>query len=295
MDKFVDLFLDYLSVERGLAENTIVSYRRDLSAYLKFLDAVAKKSVSATTREDIRDFMLHEKDKGLSANSISRNLTALRMFYRFLMRERLIKADVSTYIDSPRLWKKIPDILNIEEVERLIKAPDLGTDQGVRDRAIIETMYATGMRVSEVSNLKLGDVNQDVGFVRCLGKGKKERIVPLGREAQAAIDRYCGRVRSKQAKKGSATELFLNRSGKKISRISLWKLIKKYARQAKIKKPMMPHILRHSFATHLLERGADLRAVQEMLGHASISTTQIYTHLNRDHLKSIHKQYHPRG
>ncbi len=239
--------------------------------------------------------MLHQKDKGLSAASIARNLTALRMLYRFLARERLIKSDVSTYIDTPRLWKHIPDVLDLTEVERLIEAPDLNIPQGVRDRAILELMYATGMRVSEVSGLKVNDVNMDVGFVRCLGKGRKERLIPLGKKAISAIGRYLDRVRPLSAKKGTSAELFLNRSGKRLSRISIWKLVKIYARRAKIKKPIKPHLLRHSFATHLLERGADLRSVQEMLGHANISTTQIYTHVNRDRLKSIHKMYHPRG
>lgn len=296
MDKnFLDLFLDYLSIEKGLSKNTLEAYRRDLLVYVHFLESVVKKNVALSSRDDIRDFMLHEKDKGLSANSIARNLTALRMFYRFLARERLIKTDVSSYIDTPKLWKRIPEILNYDEVERLIAAPDLKKDQGIRDRAILELMYATGMRVSEVTNIKVHEVNREVGFVRCLGKGRKERIIPLGREASSAIDRYLSKVRPKQVKGQGITELFLNRSGKKISRISLWKLIKKYSREAKIKKHMKPHILRHSFATHLLERGADLRSVQEMLGHTNISTTQIYTHINRDRLKSIHKMFHPRG
>jgi integrase/recombinase XerD len=294
MDKHVELFLDYLSVERGLSKNTILAYRSDLKDYTGFLEAVAKKSVSASSREDIRDFMLHQKDKGLSVNSISRALAALRMFYRFLAREKLIKSDVSSYIDSPKLWKKIPDVLNLDEVERLIEAPDLNSPQGIRDRAILEVMYATGMRVSEVAGLRVTDLNADVGFVRCLGKGKKERIVPLGTKAVAAVARYLEKVRPRLAKSG-VQELFLNRSGRKISRVSLWKLIKGYARKARIKKPIRPHILRHSFATHLLERGADLRSVQEMLGHANISTTQIYTHINKDRLRSIHKMYHPRG
>jgi len=294
MDKHVELFLDYLSVERGLSKNTILAYRSDLKDYTGFLEAVAKKSVSASSREDIRDFMLHQKDKGLSVNSISRALAALRMFYRFLAREKLIKSDVSSYIDSPKLWKKIPDVLNLDEVERLIEAPDLNSPQGIRDRAILEVMYATGMRVSEVAGLRVADLNADVGFVRCLGKGKKERIVPLGTKAVVAVARYLEKVRPRLAKSG-VQELFLNRSGRKISRVSLWKLIKGYARKARIKKPIRPHILRHSFATHLLERGADLRSVQEMLGHANISTTQIYTHINKDRLRSIHKMYHPRG
>lgn len=295
MDQYVDIFLDYLSVERGLAKNTIISYRRDLDSYLKFLGAVAQKTVAASSRDDIRDFMLYEKDKGLSANSIARSLASLRMFYRFCARERLIKADVSSYIDTPRLWKRIPDVLSLQDVEKLIEAPDLNTPRGIRDKAILEVMYATGMRVSEVSHLKLSDANREVGFVRCVGKGRKERIIPLGQKAIVALTRYLENVRPKQAKAESVAEIFLNRSGKRISRISLWKLIKAYAKKAHIRKEIRPHTLRHSFATHLLERGADLRSVQEMLGHANISTTQIYTHVSQDRLKTIHKMYHPRG
>ncbi len=212
------------------------------------------------------------------------------------MRERLIKADISSYIDTPRLWKKIPNVLSVSEVERLIATPDLNTEQGLRDRAILELMYATGMRVSEVSGVKTKDLNLDIGFVRCFGKGNKERLIPLGRKAIAAVQRYLERARPKFVKKVlSPAELFLNRSGKRISRVSLWKLIKSYAKKARIKKEIKPHILRHSFATHLLERGADLRSVQEMLGHANISTTQIYTHIDQNRLKSIHKMFHPRG
>jgi integrase/recombinase XerD len=295
MDTFVKMFLDYLSVERGLAANTIQAYRADLGAYMKFLEAVAKKTVAASSREDIRDFMLHEKDKGLSVNSIARSLAALRMFYRFLAREKLIKADVSSYVDTPKLWKRIPHVLSTEEVKRLIEAPDLTKDQGIRDRAILEVMYATGMRVSETSGVKTSDANLEIGFIRCLGKGRKERIVPLGKKAVEAVARYLEKVRPRLCRRGAAPELFLNRSGKRLSRISIWKLIKAYARQARIKKEIRPHILRHSFATHLLEHGADLRSVQEMLGHANISTTQIYTHIEKDRLKSIHKAFHPRG
>jgi len=295
MDKLAEMFLDYLSVERGLAINTIQSYRRDLVSYIKFLDAVEKKKVSQATRDTIRDYMLFAKDKGLSVSSIARALAALRMFYRFLARERLIKADVSSYIDSPKLWKRIPDILNIEEVERLIEAPDLKTVQGRRDRAILEVMYATGMRASEVTGVKANDVNTEIGFVRCLGKGRKERIIPLGKKAIVAVTRYATTSRPRLLKNGVSLELFLNRSGKRLSRVSLWKLIKAYARKARIKKKMRPHLLRHSFATHLLEGGADLRSVQEMLGHANIGTTQIYTHVTRDRLKLVHKSFHPRG
>jgi integrase/recombinase XerD len=216
------------------------------------------------------------------------------MFHRFLARERILSADPSALIDSPKLWKRVPDTLSVNEVEALIAQPDVRDTQGIRDKAILETLYATGMRVSEAVNLKKDNVNLEIGFLRCIGKGNKERIVPLGKKAIASIKRYLEASRPKLIKNKESEFLFVSRLGSKISRQSFWKIIKKYARLARIKKPIKPHILRHSFATHLLERGADLRSVQEMLGHSDISTTQIYTHVNKDRLKSIHKQFHPR-
>ena len=294
MKDFIDAFLDYLSVERGLSSNTITSYRGDLNSYLDFLAGFHIDAVSKTTKNNIIDFMLFQKDKGIGANSIARRLAAIKSFYRFLVRERLLKNDPTSLIDSPKLWKKIPETLSVNEVEALINQPELRRKQGIRDRAILETLYASGMRVSEAVNLKLDNVNLDIGFLRCIGKGNKERVIPLGRKATSSIKRYLEVSRPNLLGKKESEFLFLSRFGKKISRQSFWKLIKKYALEAGIKKPMRPHILRHSFATHLLERGADLRSVQEMLGHANISTTQIYTHINKDRLKSIHRLYHPR-
>jgi integrase/recombinase XerD len=238
--------------------------------------------------------MLSQKDKGLAANSVARRLAAIKSFYRFLVRERILKADPSSLIDSPKLWKKIPDALSINEVAALLEEPNIRQQQGIRDRAILEALYATGMRVSEAVNLKKDNVNLEVGFLRCIGKGNKERVIPLGKKAITSLERYLTIARPQLLKGKTSEYLFLNRFGKRISRQSLWKIIKRYARQAGIKKPIWPHILRHSFATHLLERGADLRSVQEMLGHSNISTTQIYTHINKDRLKTIHKMFHPR-
>ncbi len=294
MKEFIDTFLNYMAVERGLAKNTVSAYQDDLLAYSDFLSKRSIDALSRTERNDIVNFMLFQKDKGISANSISRRLAAIKMFYRFLVRERLLKNDPTSLIDSPKLWKKIPETLSLNEVEALLNAADLRSKQGIRDRAILETLYATGMRVSEAVNLKKDNVNLDVGFLRCIGKGNKERVIPLGKKAVASINRYLAVSRPYLLKKKQSDYLFLNRSGNKISRQSFWKIIKKYARAARIKKPIKPHILRHTFATHLLERGADLRSVQEMLGHANISTTQIYTHINRERLKSIHKMFHPR-
>jgi integrase/recombinase XerD len=294
MKELIDSFLDYLSVERGLAGNTIVSYREDLNSYMDFLQRHHVDALSKIAKNDIINFMLSQKDRGISANSIARRLAAIRMFHRFLARERILKSDPTSLIDSPKLWKKIPDTLSLNEVETLLSQPNIRDRQGIRDRSILETLYATGMRVSEAANLKVNNVNLDIGFLRCIGKGNKERVIPLGKKAVGSLRRYLEISRPCLLKKKESEFLFLNRFGKKISRQSLWKIIKRYAREARIKKPIMPHILRHSFATHLLERGADLRSVQEMLGHANISTTQIYTHINKERLKTIHRMFHPR-
>ncbi|MFA5145495.1 MAG: site-specific tyrosine recombinase XerD [Candidatus Omnitrophota bacterium] len=294
MKELIDTFLNYLSVERGLARNTIIAYREDLNSYIDFIIKSHIDALSKITKNDIVNFMLDQKDKGISANSIARRLAAMRMFHRFLAREKILKGDATSLIDSPRLWKKVPDTLSLNEVEALIAQPDIRDKQGIRDRAILEILYATGMRVSEAVNLRADNVNLDIGFLRCIGKGNKERVIPLGKKAISSIQRYLISSRPHFLKNKESEFMFLNRFGKKISRQSLWKLLKKYARQAKIKKTIKPHILRHSFATHLLERGADLRSVQEMLGHSNISTTQIYTHINKDRLKTVHRMFHPR-
>lgn len=296
MQELVKSFLSYLSVEKSLAKNTIVSYRRDLKKYIKYLEDSKINSLANSSRKDITDFLFYLKDKGLATNSIARNLAAIKVFHRFLVRERILKEDPSSILESPKLWKKIPDVLSLEETEALITAPNLTGIQGIRDRAILELMYATGLRVSEVATLKIQDVNLDVGFLRCIGKGSKERVVPLGKEAARAVRRYLEKARPTLARnRPEEGILFLSRLGKLISRQSLWKVVKRYAKIAKIKnKDIKPHILRHSFATHLLERGADLRSVQEMLGHSDISTTQIYTHIDKNRLKLIHKTFHPR-
>jgi len=294
MKELIDLFLEYLAVERSLAKNTISSYRGDLNIYLDFMAKRGHNAASAIAKNDIVEFMIFTKERGISPNSISRRLAAIRMFHRFLVRERILKNDPTALIDSPKLWKKVPDALSLNEVEALIAQPQVRNYQGARDKAILETLYATGMRVSEATHLKTDNVNLDIGFLRCIGKGNKERIIPLGKKAIHSIQRYLEFGRPQLLKKKTSEFLFVNRSGVKLSRQSIWKLIKQYARQAKIKKPIKVHTLRHSFATHLLERGADLRSVQEMLGHSSISTTQIYTHIDKERLKSTHKMFHPR-
>ncbi|MFA5114498.1 MAG: site-specific tyrosine recombinase XerD [Candidatus Omnitrophota bacterium] len=294
MREFIETFLNYLSVERGLSRNTIISYQEDLHYYMDYLESKNINSLSRTTRDDISNFMFFQKDKGLSANSVARRLAAIKAFYRFLVKERILKSDPSSLIDSPKLWKKIPDALSVNEVTKLLDQPNIRELQGIRDKAVLEALYATGMRVSEAANLKKDNVNLQVGFLRCIGKGNKERVIPLGKKSIKSIERYLAVGRPKILKGRESEYLFLSRLGRRISRQSIWKIIRRYARQAGIKKPIRPHILRHSFATHLLERGADLRSVQEMLGHSNISTTQIYTHINKDRLKTIHRMFHPR-
>jgi integrase/recombinase XerD len=294
MKELIDSFLDYLSVERGLSKNTILAYQQDLNIYLDFLSKHGINALSKAAKNDIVEFMLSERAKGISTSSISRRLAAIRMFHRFLTRERILKNDPTALIDSPRLWKKVPDALSLSEVEELINQPDPRDRQGVRDKAILETLYATGMRVSEAADLKIHNLNLDVGFLRCIGKGNKERVIPLGKKAIHSINRYLEFSRPYFLKGKTSEYFFVNRSGARLSRQSIWKLIKRYAKKSKIKKPIKVHTLRHSFATHLLERGADLRSVQEMLGHSNISTTQIYTHIDKDRLKSVHRMFHPR-
>ena len=294
MNKLVQLFLDYLAVECGLAENSIRAYRRDLGRFCLYLTARKKPGFEAVRSRDIVGFMAHEKARGLSANSVSRALAAIRMLFKFLVVEDRIPKNIASTLESPHLWRRLPDVLNVGDVTALLEAPDASKPLGCRDRAILEAMYATGARVSETADLKLSDVNLDVRFLRCFGKGSKERIVPIGQRAVDAIRDYVERARPTLDRAGSPL-LFLSRSGRRLSRESIWARVRKHARAAGLRKKVSPHTLRHSFATHLLEGGADLRSVQEMLGHANIATTQIYTHVDRDRLKTVHKRYHPRA
>lgn len=294
MRDLIDLFLNYLSVERGLSQNTVSSYQRDLLRYDRFIRSINIFDVNKIDKENIRAYLVYQKEKELNPNTIARSLVAIRLLHRFLIREKLSLSDPTEVIDSPKTWKKIPNALSFNEVEKLLSAPNTREKKGARDKAILETMYASGLRVSELTNLKLEDINLDAGFIRCLGKGRKERVVPIGKVAIGYLRKYLEQSRPKFLKNKINNFLFLNHCGSAISRIYIWKLIKAYAKEARIKSPIMPHILRHSFATHLLERGADLRSVQEMLGHTNISTTQIYTHINKDRLKTIHKTFHPR-
>jgi integrase/recombinase XerD len=290
-------FITYLSVERGLAQNTLLAYESDLKKYLTFLSRKKIKDLSEVARTHITQFLFHEKGRKQEASSIARALVAVKLFHRFLVKEGVLKEDVTSVLDSPKLWKKLPSFLTIKEMEAILVQPNARSKIGIRDRAILELLYATGMRVSELVGLKLEDIHLESGFLKCFGKGGKERIVPLGRSAKDSVERYLEKVRLKNGQNGLDKALFigLRRRKDRLARQTVWQLIRRYARLARIKKKITPHTFRHSFATHLLEGGADLRVVQELLGHADISTTQIYTHVSRDRLKSVHAQFHPRA
>ena len=295
MEERIDQFLQYLTVEKGLSRNTIEAYHHDLHRFLDYLRAQGIQDVSHVDRFNVRGFLLALNRKRLSTKTVARNLVALRTFFRFLVQEEVLKKGPTETIESPKLGKRLPEILTLQEVEHLLEQPDPTTPLGLRDRAMLEMLYATGMRVSELTQLPIHQVNLEGGYVLLYGKGSKERVVPLGSEAMKWIDLYLNTAREKLARgKGSPT-LFLNRSGRKMSRQRFWMSIKAYGRKGGIRKRITPHLLRHSFASHLLERGADLRSVQMMLGHVDISTTQIYTHIAGERLKKIHQRYHPRG
>jgi integrase/recombinase XerD len=253
------------------------------------------EEVGEISKLDIREFLLFLKKKGLSSKTLARNLVSIRVFLRFLTEESILSANPAEEIESPKTAKTLPEILSLEEVETLLEQPDTQIPQGMRERAMLEMLYATGMRVSELTQLQVNHVHLEAGYVLVYGKGSKERIVPIGNEAMKWARRYMGETRERFLKKRESPFLFVNRSGKPMSRQHFWKSIKAYGRRAGIRKRIAPHILRHSFASHLLERGADLRSVQLMLGHVDISTTQIYTHVTCERLKKIHQRYHPRG
>ena len=295
MQHLVDAFLDYLTVERGLAENTRAAYCTDLAQFIEFIQRRGIDQMNRVQRQHITDFLMDRRKHDVSARSLARQLSALRMFCRFLVREKLLADDPTQSVDSPRLWRTIPNALTYDEVERLLAAPATRTRLGLRDKAMLEFMYATGLRVSEVAKISLSDVNFEAGFLRIVGKGSKERIVPVGKQAAACIRRYLQEARTSLARRGQRGEIFLSTRGGPLNRKTIWHLVKKYASTAGITKHITPHTLRHSFATHLLDNGADLRVIQEMLGHADISTTQVYTHVDQRRLKETHYRFHPRS
>lgn len=294
-DRLVDQYLNYLIFEKGLSEKTIESYSSDLSRYLDFLKKKKVKNIADAETPLILKHLIDLRKSGLGSRSCSRHLITLRGFYRFLAQEKIIEFDPAKLIDLPKSGLKLPDVLSVSEVELLLDIPDAEQPIGKRNAAMIELLYAAGLRVSELVNLKFLDVNLEACFVRVLGKGSKERIVPFGLMAKKKLEDYNTNARPLLLKNDISQFLFVARKGHPMTRQGFWKLLKRYAIQAGIKKKITPHSLRHSFASHLLEGGADLRTVQVMLGHVDISSTQIYTHVARDHLRHIHEKYHPRG
>jgi integrase/recombinase XerD len=287
------LFLEYLAVEKGLSPNTIQSYERDVRKLVGILKA-RKTSLAQISEDTLVRFIHGESQAGLSARSLARLISALRSFFRFLVLSGYLKKDATAQLTTPSTWLALPKFLTVAEAEALLQAPDGTKPQGLRDRAMLEVLYGSGLRVSELATLKAAEINLGDGFLVCRGKGGKERIVPLGRSSCKAIRRYLDEVRPLVDAEGRE-ELFLSRRGRPFTRQGIWKLLRRHAAAAGLSTKISPHVLRHSFATHLLERGADLRSVQLMLGHSQITTTQIYTHVSRERLRRVYDKYHPRA
>jgi len=295
MNHYLDLFLNYLLVEKGLARNTLEAYSRDIGRYLNHLEQEGHDSFERVGSLDVAAYIGSLKESGLSPRSRARALSATRMFHRFLIIENYCEVNPTSIIEAPKTGGKLPKVLSTREVEQLLAAAGGEAPNEVRDRAMLELLYATGLRASELVALRIRDVNMEAGFLLTMGKGEKERLVPMGESARSALVAYTASVRPALDRSGDSPYLFLSRLGGRMTRQAFWNIIKKRARGAGICKSISPHTLRHSFATHLLENGADLRSVQIMLGHADLSTTQIYTHITRERLKRLHQEIHPRG
>jgi integrase/recombinase XerD len=295
MEELLDHFMNFLAVERGLSSNTLEAYGRDLTRYLDFLEGRRLNDPDKIGAQDVMDYLEHLQALGLAPRSRTRALVALRMFHKFLLAEQLAQFNPAARIESMKMMQSLPTVLAPRDVERLLEAPRGYHPVTLRDRAMLELLYATGLRVSELVGLRLGDVQPQIGCVRTIGKGRKERLVPVGENALSELESYLQNGRPALEKGRGSSVVFLNRSGQGLTRQGFWKMIKRRALEAGIRTDITPHTLRHSFATHLLENGADLRAVQAMLGHADISTTQIYTHVTRERLRRLHEQFHPRG
>lgn len=295
MHALLDLFLDYVMLERGLSDRTLEAYRLDLGRFLGALTTRGVASINAVTREHVTDFLVAERERGLSVASVARELVVIKVFFAFLFREELVPHNVTEVMDSPRLWKTLPTVLSEREVALLLEAPDLDSRYGLRDRAMIELFYACGLRVSELCSLTLDAIHLDESYLRALGKGGKVRIVPIGEAARHYLVRYLDEVRGALLKGEASRFLFVTRQGGPFSRKSVWSMVKRYSARAGITKRVSPHTLRHSFASHLLAHGAPLRVIQELLGHADIATTQVYTHVDQARLHQVHQQFHPRG
>lgn len=299
MESKIHVFLSYLRVEKGLAQNTILAYGRDLKRFAEFLRRRQKLRLEDVTREDVVDFLSSLYKEKLDSRSVARYLVTLRGIYKFAMMEGTVTTDPTENLESPKVRNSLPTYLRVEEINKLLAAPNLATPIGLRDRAMLEVLYSTGLRVSELLNLRISDIDMRIGCVRCIGKGDKERLVPIGRKAIEAVEQYLAQARPKFARPSSPPPhnqaLFLTRIGRRISRCGIWMILHDYGMRLGLRGRLTPHKLRHSFATHLLEGGADLRSVQLMLGHADISTTQIYTHVVEERLKQIYKAHHPRA
>lgn len=295
MQVLLDQFLDYLSLERGLSPHTRSAYSSDLHRLLAFLQRKGVHTANAITRKHLLDYLMWEKDEGLGATSLARRLVAIRVFLRYLQQEGLLSGNVTESMDSPRIWRLLPETLSPPEVERLLESPRLDRGLGLRDRAVLETLYGTGLRVSEACTLAVDQLHFDAGYLRCRGKGNKERVVPLGGQAASFLHRYLSELRPRLARDPAVKTVFVNNRGRPLDRRSVWSMIKRQARAAGINRAVSPHTLRHSFASHMLAHDAPLRVIQEMLGHADIATTQIYTHIDSSRIKSVHQRFHPRA
>jgi integrase/recombinase XerD len=293
-DPHIAAFLHYGRAEKGLLTNTIMAYRRDLLKLFEFLEARHVPLIEAT-RSDIVDFLSSLYTRGLDSRSVARHLVTIRNFYRFCMGDDLITENPAANIESPKIYRALPHFLSVGEVDSLLAQPDVSRPAGLRDKAMIELMYSTGLRVSELCGVCLSDLDPNAGSVRCVGKGDKERIVPVGRKALDSVAAYLRDARPKLLRDRTSPYLFVGSNGRPIHRIQFWQFVRKYGRKAGLRQSLNPHMLRHSFATHLLDHGADLRSVQLMLGHADISTTQIYTHVVEERLKQVYKAHHPRA
>ena len=288
-------YLNYLLIEKGAAGNTLEAYGRDLKRYVSFLEQKGLTDVRSVIAKTVIEFLVQIKSEGLSANSMNRSLAALRGFYRFLLQEKALDESPLANIELAKVWMRLPETVSKDEMNLILSQPGDQTPANLRDSAMLELLYATGLRVSELSHLTMNSINWQVGFLVVMGKGSKERVVPIGKTAYDCVRRYVDEARPKLVKSKTTEVLFLNRFGGAFTRQGLWKIIVHHAQKAGLQKNVHPHTFRHSFASHLLEGGADLRAVQVMLGHSDISTTQIYTHVTKDRLKEIHRKFHPRG
>jgi integrase/recombinase XerD len=299
-DAAASSFINYVRIERGLSQNTLHAYATDLTKFIEFLKK-RKTPIAAVKRDDVVDFLAGLYRSGLDSRSVARHLVTVRNFFRFLVTDGIVEGDPTINLESPKIRQSLPTYLSVEEVDRLLALPNTKTVIGMRNRAILDVLYSCGLRVTELVTLRIGDIDFRMGAIRCIGKGDKERLVPIGRKALESVETYVRQARPallksrKHAPTSPTSEVFINRQGTKLGRVGVWKVLAAYSRALGLRKKLTPHKLRHSFATHMLERGADLRSVQLMLGHSDISTTQIYTHILEDRLKSVYKAHHPRA